>query len=194
MKYIEIDDELYAYIASQTKQIGESASDILRRLLLGESESKGPAVAAEAHAESAPTALSNVVEEVSEPTTLSPAEVEIVADSGDLFDRVTATAIAEHGKIVDRFLFVLGALHRIHGPDFAKVEGIKGKNRLYFATSKAQLLESGSSTNPKNIPDSSFWVVTNNNTGKKLAMLKQTMVTLGYSDSDVEALIALFNG
>ena len=33
MKNIEIDDELYHYIASRTQSIGESASDILRRLL-----------------------------------------------------------------------------------------------------------------------------------------------------------------
>jgi negative regulator of replication initiation SeqA len=33
MKRIDIDDDLYTYIASHTRQIGESASDILRRLL-----------------------------------------------------------------------------------------------------------------------------------------------------------------
>ena len=36
MKTIEIDDELYAFIASQTKHIGESACEILRRLLIDE--------------------------------------------------------------------------------------------------------------------------------------------------------------
>lgn len=33
MKYIEVDEELYRFIASKTERIGESASDILRRLL-----------------------------------------------------------------------------------------------------------------------------------------------------------------
>lgn len=33
MKKIDIDDELYQYIASNTQSIGESASTILRRLL-----------------------------------------------------------------------------------------------------------------------------------------------------------------
>ncbi|MCO6524883.1 MAG: hypothetical protein J6562_07660 [Candidatus Schmidhempelia sp.] len=33
MKNIEIDDEIYYYIARQTQHIGESASSILRRLL-----------------------------------------------------------------------------------------------------------------------------------------------------------------
>lgn len=33
MKIIEVDEELYQYIAGKTQSIGESASDILRRLL-----------------------------------------------------------------------------------------------------------------------------------------------------------------
>ena len=33
MKTIEVDDDIYRHIASHTEQIGESASDILRRLL-----------------------------------------------------------------------------------------------------------------------------------------------------------------
>ena len=33
MKTIEVDDQIYHYIASRTLHIGESASDILRRLL-----------------------------------------------------------------------------------------------------------------------------------------------------------------
>lgn len=33
MKIIEVDEELYQYIAGNTQSIGESASDILRRLL-----------------------------------------------------------------------------------------------------------------------------------------------------------------
>ena len=33
MKTIEVDDDIYRHIASHTLQIGESASDILRRLL-----------------------------------------------------------------------------------------------------------------------------------------------------------------
>ena len=33
MKTIEVDEDLYRYIASHTQHIGESASDILRRML-----------------------------------------------------------------------------------------------------------------------------------------------------------------
>ena len=46
MKTIEVDEELYRYIASHTQHIGESASDILRRMLkftAGQSASAAPA-------------------------------------------------------------------------------------------------------------------------------------------------------
>jgi negative modulator of initiation of replication len=37
MKSIQIEDDLYHFIASQTQDIGESASDILRRLVMPDS-------------------------------------------------------------------------------------------------------------------------------------------------------------
>ncbi len=45
MKTIEVDDELYSYIASHTKHIGESASDILRRMLKFSAVSQSPPAA-----------------------------------------------------------------------------------------------------------------------------------------------------
>jgi negative modulator of initiation of replication len=36
MKNIQIEEDLYHFIASQTQDIGESASDILRRLVMPE--------------------------------------------------------------------------------------------------------------------------------------------------------------
>ncbi len=47
MKTIEVDEDLYRYIASQTLHIGESASDILRRLLNVDGELATAAPAAE---------------------------------------------------------------------------------------------------------------------------------------------------
>ena len=40
MKTIQIDDDLYQFIAANTQKIGESASDILRRLLWENTQSK----------------------------------------------------------------------------------------------------------------------------------------------------------
>ena len=42
MKTIEVDEDLYRFIAGQTERIGESASDILRRLLQVDSQGMAP--------------------------------------------------------------------------------------------------------------------------------------------------------
>ena len=90
-------------------------------------------------------------------------------------------------------MFVLSAAHKLNADSFERVESIKGKNRTYFATSKEALLENGSSTNPKAIPDSSYWVVTNNNTAKKVSMLEQVLRQLGYSPEVIDSVISRFS-
>ncbi len=65
---------------------------------------------------------------------------------------------------------------------------IRGRDRQYFARSEEALLTSGNSTNPKAIPSSPFWVVTNNNTTKKKSMLTQVAQKLGYSKPEVEQI------
>ncbi|MEG3768513.1 replication initiation negative regulator SeqA [Alteromonas sp. 14N.309.X.WAT.G.H12] len=197
MKIIEIDDELYHFIAGQTKHIGESASDILRRLLL-------PATTAAEKRDTPPAAKRTVkgadsvqgktpapakTTQRSAPVSVTPV---VTYGSGDILERLTKSALLTYTKRVDLFLFILAQLYDIHGNDFAKVEQIKGKNRIYFATSKDALLNTGSSTNPKAIPDSPYWVVTNNNTAKKVAMLDQVLTVLGYGDEISEAVIAKF--
>ncbi|WP_460857952.1 replication initiation negative regulator SeqA [Rheinheimera gaetbuli] len=162
MKTIEIDDELYQYIAGQTQRIGESASDILRRLLLGDSEASS--------------------EQLSEP-----AMVEPVVNS-NIFDLINRQDLQAESSVVGRFLFILSTLARAHKKQFAKVLEIKGRNRLYFGHSAEELSEAGSSTNPKLIPNTDFWVITNSNTTRKKMMLTETALKLGYSEQDVERI------
>ncbi|GGF71071.1 replication initiation negative regulator SeqA [Alteromonas lipolytica] len=212
MKTIEIDDELYAYIASQTKHIGESASEILRRLLIDEpgvvttvvtNSQQSPAAAPVAPAET--VADAGVQEEVKTPVKavakpapkavpVAKAGPVVTAESGEaLLSRVNKDALSMFDKRVDQFLFILQQVYLQHPADFAKVESIVGKNRKYFASSKEELLKSGSSTNPKAIPESGYWVVTNNNTAKKLAMLSQVLQILGYDDKVVETVSETFD-
>ena len=257
MKSIEIDYDLYAFIASQTKHIGESASQILRRLLLPEdgavshgvqsgvvsstsaktsesksaevvetvesaSESKAAAetqvasktpakaptkatasaavkAAPKAAAKKAPakataaksSATSRATKKTPEVSSATPATE--AHSKRDILDAVSKDALGTFTKRVDQFLFVLSAAHKLNAENFARVESIKGKNRTYFATSKAALLVNGSSTNPKAIPDSPFWVVTNNNTAKKTNMLEQVLRNLGYQPDVIETVIARFS-
>ncbi|MBU1311974.1 MAG: replication initiation regulator SeqA, partial [Gammaproteobacteria bacterium] len=54
--------------------------------------------------------------------------------------------------------------------------------------SAEQLSEAGSSTNPKLIPNTDFWVITNSNTTRKKMMLTETALKLGYSEQDAERI------
>ncbi|MCC2616005.1 replication initiation negative regulator SeqA [Aestuariibacter halophilus] len=187
MKHIEIDDQLYAYIASQTQHIGESASQILRRLLLGDENAEVPAVeASDAQPETTAQTSSPAVTTASHKAPVAPVEGEGV------FAILNAHQDQEPQSRVEHFLQILAALHQAHPERFDNVLSVKGRNRLYFATSKEALLESGSSTNPKQVPGTHYWVVTNNNTAKKVAMLNEVAEALGYPQSDAQRLTALF--
>lgn len=239
MKSIDIDDDLYAFIASQTKHIGESASEILRRLLLPEdgevgdtssprasvadtvSETAGtgsvtqktesapskPEPAATAPTKkSAPPAKNTraSARRTKKQTPAQPANSSSTAsspapdaeaathDKNDIVNMVSEDALSTFTKRVDQFLFILSAAHKLNAENFKHVESIIGKNRTYFATSKEALLENGSSTNPKAIPDSEYWVVTNNNTAKKVNMLEQVLRKLGYAPDVVETIVTRF--
>lgn len=198
MKTITVDDELYAFIASQTKHIGESASDILRRILL---EEMGLTAGVNSHVDvSKPAQVTKAVREINKVKKSAPAKVAepVSSQPGELVDASSLFSVLNDEKFkqpmskVERFLMMLGALHQTHPNRFDVVLDIKGKGRLYFAQSKDALLASGSSTNPKAIPDSDYWVVTNNNTDKKCTMLMKTAKALGYSDANLERLGKLF--
>ena len=172
MKHIEIDDDLYHFIGSQTQHIGESASDILRRLVM-------PNSVAKVKSSSQPSTTSQVLSHGVN------AQAQCLADAAQL-------DLTNEPKVVSRFLRMLALLHHHHQEDFAKVLGMGGRNRTYFATSKETLLASGSSTNPKAIADSTYWVITNNNTAKKVTMLTEVAQLLGYSEQQVTQLTTLF--
>lgn len=207
MKTIEIDDELYAFIASQTKHIGESACEILRRLLIDEpgivttvvtsGASITAASAAPAQAETTPEPAAETPVKTTPKAKPAPVPAAIATapsvSGDDLLQCVNKDALSQFDKRVDQFLFILQQIYLQHPGDFAKVESIVGKNRKYFASSKEELLKSGSSTNPKAIPESGFWVVTNNNTAKKLAMLSQVLQILGYDDKVVKTVSETFD-
>ncbi|MFU8784239.1 replication initiation negative regulator SeqA [Aliidiomarina sp.] len=182
MKKIDIDDELYAYIASHTRHIGESASSILRRLL---GPSSGLAADGGAKNDSAAASEHQGLPSAS-PQKQPP--VSAHSSSRNLFDVLSQADLANQKGAVGRFLFILAMLHRCHAQQFPRVLDIRGRNRLYFAASEAQLLAAGNSTNPKQIPDTEFWVVTNNNTTKKKSILTEVAIELGYTASEAEKI------
>lgn len=173
MKKIEIDDDLYAYIASNTQFIGESASDILRRLLAVNAKDTPNLASKESVEQSAKTNVSNDKK---------------VVNKESIFDLVNKEELAMLRSAVGRFLAILGALYRVHNKEFAAVLEIRGRDRLYFATSEQDILECGSSTKPRQIPGSPYWVITNSNTTRKKLMLTEVAYALGYNEECVESI------
>lgn len=184
MKSIQIEDDLYHFIASQTQDIGESASDILRRLVMPDSLFNDGQV----------TSI-----DVATPIYMSNNNVNNDQDTGQacqalaVFSELEGQQLHAIPKIVERWLLVLSIIYKHNTQKFVKVLGMSGRNRTYFATDKDTLLETGSSTNPKNIPGSDYWVITNNNTVKKINMLKEVADQVGFTESEIEQLITTFS-
>ncbi len=190
MKNIEIDEELYQFIVSNTQAIGESASSILRRLLALEVTSKpsddqqGPVT------QEVTTVPSPDIEPEAEAIT----EQVKAVNRESVFNFINKEELAMQRGAVGRFLLVLAALYRANPDTFKVVTNIGPKvsarkvKRLYFAYSEEELAASGVSTKPKQIPASPFWVITNSNTTRKKMMLTKAATSLGYKEAEVEKI------
>ncbi|MBO9491949.1 replication initiation negative regulator SeqA [Endozoicomonas sp. G2_1] len=110
------------------------------------------------------------------------------ASTDSVFDYINKEELAIQRGAVGRFLIILAALYRVHQQEFGLVTDIRGRDRLYFARSESELAESGSSTKPRQIPDSPFWVITNSNTTRKKMMLTEVANSLGYNEADAEKI------
>ncbi|EOU2461139.1 replication initiation negative regulator SeqA [Vibrio navarrensis] len=171
MKTIEVDEDLYRFIASQTQHIGESASDILRRLL----NVDGKQVVITQVAEPKGIVVSKDVGKV--------AQIDGVKEMRSL---LISDEFASLTKAIDRFMLILTTLHRINPESFAQATKVKGRKRVYFADNEATLLENGNTTKPKAIPHTGFWVITNNNTSRKRQMVEQVMTHMEFQPDLIE--------
>ncbi|WLI78321.1 replication initiation negative regulator SeqA [Kosakonia sp. H02] len=172
MKTIEVDDELYSYIASHTKHIGESASDILRRMLKFSAASQSQPA----------TNLVSVKE------TRAASTVEGVKPANTTKDKVRAVRelllsdeYAEQKKAVNRFLLILSTLYSLDDKGFTEsTESLHGRTRVYFAADERTLLQNGNQTKPKQVPNTPYWVITNTNTGRKCSMIEHIMQSMQF--------------
>lgn len=175
MKTIEIDDELYHYIASRTQAIGEDASDILRRLLRLPA-SPQPFVLVQ---ETMTNELKDLTKLPKNKKTLSFQDKAIKR----LENVLKSAQFINEPKRVNRFLLLLSALYVTNPEGFANAaEKVQGSERIYFARDKAIILATGSSVKAKQIPSTPFWVITNNNTRRKGIILSALMKELGLSN------------
>lgn len=163
MKTIEVEDDLYRYIAAQTSEIGEPATSILRRLL-GVAGGAQPGQAAKTVVAEQPHELASLL-------------------SQPMFSSSTPA--------VARMLRIFKEVHAQKKQDFEKVLQIQGRNRAYFAQSEQEILKSGKSTQPREIEGTGFWVMTNSPTQQKQQMVREVLEVLGYSPAALKAAVSV---
>ncbi|AUH01569.1 replication initiation negative regulator SeqA [Prodigiosinella confusarubida] len=165
MKTIDVDEELYCYIASHTQHIGESASDILRRML--KFNAGQPAVATG----------TPVVAEKAQP--LAPASLSTRDRVRTLRELLLSDEYADQHKAVNRFMLILSTLYHLSPKEFAvATESLLGRTRVYFAGDEQTLLQNGTHTKPKHIQGTPYWVITNTNTDRKRSMIESIMLAM----------------
>ena len=181
MKSIDVESDLYRYIASQTESIGEDASSILRRLLglpsVGEIIVDGP-IKDPVDVQKNALELSKLKDVLPQSKDIQP-QTEINNSINDFSQLIMPKEITEYKAAVGRFLFLLNQLHEMSPTSFEQVLSISGRDRVYFAKDEATLLGANASTKPKQIGQTQFWVITNSNTSKKRAMLTKALEIVG---------------
>jgi negative modulator of initiation of replication len=166
MPVVEIEPDVYAFLRGKVRDFNETVSAVLRRELSLPKPDTAP-----------PTAVETSLP-IDAPTPLA----EFIAGLKRQYRR-TATA---------KFLAVLGFIHERDPKAFEKVLQFDGRSRKYFARSRQEITSSGTSTHPKQIPGSDYWVMTNADTGQKRDMLRQVLKTLGYAGDDIRAAADAF--
>lgn len=163
MKTIELDEELYRYIASHTQHIGESASDILRRML--KFTAGKPVVSSTASHDGVKVAV-------------APAPRDRVRAVREL---LLSDEYAEQSRAVNRFMLVLSTLYTLDAQAFSEAtESLHGRTRVYFAGDQQTLLQNGTHTKPKHVPGTPYWVITNTNTERKRSMVQHIMLAMQF--------------
>jgi negative modulator of initiation of replication len=161
MQTIEVDDRSYHFIMDLSEATGASAPTIIRRWV-------------DLHARK----LDGSPAKPSEPVKSANSNPELSICLDD--PRLRTMRKAE-----DRFLHLLSCVHKQNPSAFVKVLTIQGRSRKYFTNSKKEIEESGTGVNPKPIPETSFWVDTNNDTNRKAEMLSRVLNVLGYKPDTI---------
>ncbi len=167
MKTIEVDEELYRYIARQTQHIGESASEILRRLL-NMTPLNGDQSYLSAYPETEESPVAGFVQTV------------------ELSELLNSSELAAKESAIDRFMLILSSLYQANPDDFTNATEIKGRKRIYFARTEEELRATGNTTKPKPVPGTPYWVISNTNTGRKRNIVGLLMTAMGYSAEFIE--------
>jgi len=202
MKIIEVDEELYQYIAGNTQSIGESASDILRRLLnlsprnayVNLSENQSGLTPSSSNEQTKVTEQPIVFEEeINKPVIRKQSDEVMQKTITKLESLLNSEEFKQENKAVVRFLNILTILYRTNPEGFAlATESLQGRTRVYFARDEGTLLMAGNHTKTKKIPGTPYWGITNTKSGRKMLMLEGAMQSMHLPEELIEQVRSYF--
>jgi negative modulator of initiation of replication len=172
MQTIEITDELYGYLTAIRDTTGQTYDEILRHWKDGRSGASSSGKASSGRP-------------------LVPGNGKAAAPNQRdslLLSHVQSPSFLSLRSAVDQFLNVLSFVHAQNRDNFKMAESLGGRKRKYFAPSQKELEDSGTSVNPKEIPGTPYFVVTNNDTNNKRLLLQRVLRLLRYSETTVRAV------
>jgi negative modulator of initiation of replication len=172
MQTIEIDDEVFGNLELVRKLTGLPHSQIVRQWMQQRVASPDSRAAAGSQASTPP------------PKQQAP----VNARDKALCDYAQSPGFLANRSVVDQFLSILSFLHKQNPDKFVALQSLEGRKRKYIASSEQELENSGTSVNPKKIPYTNFWVVTNNDTNNKKLLLRQALTLLGYSPETIRTV------
>ena len=166
MHSIQIDEEVFAQLSRNAVGFNVSPNDVLRRILK----------------------LS--ITGSSDPTGKSPRDNhETTADT--LLDFVRSPRFQQSHQAVDRFLSILGWLHRRDAERFADIAlSFHRGSRRYFGKSKGEVEQSGEGITAKPIPQSPFWVLTTLDNKSKRMIVEDVLRALDHPRNDINLILA----
>ena len=165
---VEVEDSIYRALEVISRYSRESVPQIVRKHLaqLAEPEATPATNSATAPAQAAPP---------------NPKDK-------SLRDYVRSPSYVANRSVVDQWLCIFSFLYKQNPDKFQILESMEGRRRKYVGTSKEHLESSGLSVNPKRIPGTNFWIVTNNSTDNKKLLLRQALTLLGYEPETVRII------
>lgn len=118
------------------------------------------------------------------------------AGDRDLTTFLRSPEMLARRSVTDRYLGLLGWLGSRHAANGfeEKLLAIRGRQRVYFARSRDEIVASGKSTHPKSIPSLGLWAMTNADSSQKRDIARRLMETLGYDARDIESAMKTLQG
>lgn len=115
-----------------------------------------------------------------------------------LKDRVQHDGAAQSrtrsGTDLAEFLAILADVHLKYQDRFSRIANVRGRTRIYFALTAAEIEQSGSSTAPVEIPGTGWWVSSHNANALKRGILRKVFRAIGCSAEDCRKWLEQFDG